>query len=213
MFFKRKEIWLPTWKGWLAIVATFALLIFAALRLTEPFLSPTKPVGARVLVMEGWMPEDGIRRALALNEQNHYALVITSGQEIEKGMDISQYGNYAELGAVRLVAFGFSGTNIVKVPTPKTRKDRTYHSARAVRAYLLKNTNYRSIDILSESVHARRSWLMYEKACLPEIKVGVIANHSPDFDSKHWWRSSNGVRTVMSEAISYLYARIIFRPD
>src|SRR5258706_3598793 len=165
MLFKRKEIWVPTWKGWLALLLTFALLIIAAVRFTEPFLSPVKPVGAPVLVMEGWMPEDGIRRALELNDQNHYALVITAGQEIESGMDISHYGNYAELGAVRLVAFGFKGTNLVKGPTPRTRKDRTYHTALAARNHLLTNTNYRAIDNMSASVHYRRTWYLYDKAC------------------------------------------------
>lgn len=204
---------MPTWKGWLLFLILLIGLLYGALRVTEPFLSPNKSVGARVLVMEGWLPEDGIRRAIQLDEQNHYALVITAGQGIEKGMDISQYGNYAELGAVRLVALGFKGTNIVKIPTPKTRKDRTYHTALAVRSYLVTNTNFRSIDLLSESVHSRRSWLLYSKACAPEIQVGVIANRSPDFDSKNWWKSSNGVRTVMSEAIGYLYAKFIFTPN
>ena len=213
MLFKRREIWVPTWKGWLAFVCAIALFIFCSIRFTEPFLSPNKPVGASVLIMEGWMPEDGIRRAIELDQKNHYALVITSGQEIEKGMDISHYENYAELGAARLLALGFANTNIVKVPAPRTRKDRTYHSALAVKKYLLEKTNYRSIDILSESVHSRRSWYLYSLACEPEIKVGIIANHTPEFDSKHWYRSSNGVRTVMSEAIGYLYARLVFNPE
>jgi hypothetical protein len=93
------------------------------------------------------------------------------------------------------------------------RKDRTYHSALAVHEYLLKNTPYRSMDLLSESVHTRRSWYLYKRACRPDIKVGAIANHNPDFDEKHWWRSSNGVRTILNEAIGYLYAITVFNPD
>ena len=213
MLFKRKEIWVPTWKGWLAIVVTFAALIFGIIRSTAPFLSPTKPVGAPVLVMEGWIPEDGIRHAVRLANENHYALIITSGMEIEKGMDVSHYGDYANLGAARLVALGYKGTNIVKVPSPKVPKDRTYHSAVAVHEYLLKNTEYRSLDLLTEGVHARRSWYLFRRACRPEIKVGVIANQSPDFDAKHWWRTSNGVRTVLNEMIGYLYAVTVFNPE
>jgi hypothetical protein len=128
-------------------------------------------------------------------------------------MDISHYENYANLGAVRLVALGYKGTNIVKVATPKVRKDRTYHTAVAVREYLVKNTEYRTIDLLSQSVHARRSWYLYRRACGSEIKVGVISNYSPEFDAAHWWRSSNGVRTVLNEAIAYLYAKLVFNPE
>jgi hypothetical protein len=213
MFFKRKEIWVPTWKGWLAILLTVAALIFGAIRLTAPFLSPTKPVGARVLVVEGWVSEDGILRAIELDNQNHYAVVIAAGQNIERGMDISHYENFANLGAARLVALGLKSTNLVKVPTPKSQKDRTYHTALGVREYLLKNTEFRSIDLLSDSVHSRRSWYLYRRACEPEIKIGIIAATSPQFDAAHWWRTSNGVRIVLNEAIAYVYARLVFNPE
>jgi hypothetical protein len=213
MFFKKKEIWVPTWKSWLLFAVVVVVFVYTALHVAVPFLAPTQPLGARVLVIEGWIPEPAIHHAIELNDQNHYALVITAGEPIEKGMDISQYGTYAELMAARLVALGFKGTNLIKAPAPKTRKDRTYHSALAVRDYLMTNTTYRAIDVLSEDVHSRRTWLLYRKACEPEIKVGIIANESPDFDPQRWWKSSQGVRTVMSEAISYLYAKFIFTPN
>jgi len=213
MLFKRKEIWVPTWKGWLAIVLAFGALIFATIRSMAPFLAPTKPLGARVLVVEGWVSEDGLRRAIELDNQQHFAVVIAAGQEIEKGMDISHYGDYANLGASRLVALGLKATNIVKVPAPKSRKDRTYHTALEVHKYLLANTEYRSIDLLSDSVHARRSWYLYRRACEPDIKVGIVAASSPQLDTDHWWRTSNGVRIVLNEAIGYVYARLVFNPE
>jgi hypothetical protein len=212
MFFKRKEIWVPTWKGWLAMLAGLAAALFFAIRVTAPFLSPTQPVGAPVLVVEGWLSEAGVRSAIKLAEQNHYALIITTGVDIDKGLDISHYENYAKLGAARFQGLGYTGTNLVAVPAPPTRKDRTYNAALKLHDYLLQNTNYRSIDLISDSVHARRSWLLFDKACRPDIKVGIIANDNPDFDAKHWWRSSNGVRTVLSEVIAYFYARLLFHP-
>lgn len=213
MLFKRKEIWVPTWKGWLIILLTLAAVLVGTVRSTAPFLAPTKPLGAPILVMEGWVSEDGVRRAIELNEKNHYAVVIAAGQDIEKGMDISHYENYANLGASRLVALGFKGTNIVKIAAPKSKKDRTYHTALEVRKYLLTQTKYRSIDLVSDSVHARRSWYLYRYACEPEIKVGVIAATSPQFDAEHWWRTSNGVRIVLNEAIAYVYAKLVFNPE
>jgi hypothetical protein len=213
MFFKRKEIWVPTWKGWLAMLIIIAGVVFGAVRTTAPFLSPTKPVGARILVVEGWISEEGILRAIELDNQNHYAVVIAAGQPIEKGMDISHYEDYANLGASRLVAMGLKSTNLVKIPSPKSKRDRTYHTALKVREYLLTNTEYRSIDLISNSVHARRSWYLYKRACKPEIKVGIIAATSPEFDIDHWWQTSNGVRIVLNEAIGYLYARLVFNPE
>jgi len=40
--------------------------------------------------------------------------------------------------------------------------------------------------------------------------VGVIAIEHREYDPKHWWVSSNGVRTVLDELIAYAYALIIF---
>ena len=212
MFFKRKEIWVPTWKAWLLFLALCVAFIFIVLRFTPRFLAPVKPLGAPVLVVEGWISDHGLERAIQLSASNRYAIVITAGLGIQKGMDISHYGNYAELAASRLTNMGFTGTNLVKVPGPDVRKDRTYHTALLVRDYLLTNTTHRSIDILSDSVHSRRTWLLYKMACAPEIKVGIIANPSPEFDPKGWWKTSNGVRAIIDETISYLYAKLIFDP-
>jgi hypothetical protein len=35
----------------------------------------------------------------------------------------------------------------------------------------------------------------------------VIAVANPDYDARHWWRYSEGVRDVISEGIAYLYAK------
>jgi hypothetical protein len=43
----------------------------------------------------------------------------------------------------------------------------------------------------------------------PEIKVGVIAAKPLIYDPKYWWVSSEGVRSIISEAIAYIYARFV----
>ena len=68
-----------------------------------------------------------------------------------------------------------------------------------------------SIDIVSIGVHARRSWVLFEKA-FSSVDVGVIAIKPIRYDTTRWWLSSEGVRNVISESIAYLYARFIFSP-
>ena len=70
-----------------------------------------------------------------------------------------------------------------------------------------------SFDIVTQGPHARRSRLLYEKAFGGDVEVGVIATEDPKYDPAHWWRSSEGVREVMSEAIAYGYARLFFHPS
>jgi hypothetical protein len=57
-------------------------------------------------------------------------------------------------------------------------------------------------------VHARRSWLTYKQALAPDIKVGVITVNSDDYNPDKWWFYSAGVRLIISETISYIYAKI-----
>lgn len=194
------------------VLALLVALGAIGLKCTVPFLSPNKPIGAEVLVVEGWVDEFGLEAAIALEKTNRYKLVICSGGPIEKGMNTESYGTYANLGASRLRAIGFADTNLIVAPCPVVLKDRTYHSALAIKDYLLRKTPYRGIDLLSSSVHSRRSWLLYRLACRSDIKVGVYAIQDPDFDVKHWYKTSAGVRTVLFEAIGYLYAKLLFSP-
>ena len=69
-----------------------------------------------------------------------------------------------------------------------------------------------SINVVTESVHARRTRLLFQEAFGGEVKVGIIAARNPDYDPEHWWSSSDGFREVSGETIAYLYARLFFRP-
>jgi len=46
----------------------------------------------------------------------------------------------------------------------------------------------------------------------PEFQVGIVSIANPDYDSRHWWRYSEGVRDVLGETIAYAYAKIFFHP-
>jgi hypothetical protein len=92
-------------------------------------------------------------------------------------------------------------------------RDRTYYSAVALRDWFHKhNMNVQSFNIVAESTHARRTWLLFQEAFGDEVKVGVIAIQNPDYDPKLWWRSSDGFRDVIGEGIAYFYAKFLFHP-
>ena len=72
------------------------------------------------------------------------------------------------------------------------------------------NITAASLDVLTQGPHARRSRLLFRKALGEGFEVGVIAVADRRFDSAHWWRTSEGVRSVLGEFIAYLYARFFF---
>ena len=104
--------------------------------------------------------------------------------------------------------------SVQPIPCWVERKDRTYNAALAVKQWFQENgVSVSSIDIMTLGPHARRSRLLFQKAFGKEVKVGVISVEDRDYDPAHWWRSSEGVREVLGEAIAYIYAKFFFSPS
>jgi uncharacterized SAM-binding protein YcdF (DUF218 family) len=93
-------------------------------------------------------------------------------------------------------------------------RDRTYGSAVALRNWLREhNMSVSGINVITEDLHARRTRLLFHEALGDKVDVGVIGIPSPDYDAKHWWRYSDGVREVIGESIAYVYAKLFFHPS
>jgi uncharacterized SAM-binding protein YcdF (DUF218 family) len=100
------------------------------------------------------------------------------------------------------------------VPSRVADRDRTYASAVALRHWFDEhNTSIRSVNVVTEGAHARRTRLMFQKALGKDVAIGVIAIANPDYDQRRWWRYSDGVKEVSSEALAYLYATLFFHPS
>jgi hypothetical protein len=67
-----------------------------------------------------------------------------------------------------------------------------------------------NVNLFSLGPHARRSRLLFRRALGKEVTVGVVALSSGDYDARHWWRTSQGFRSVTGELIAYCYVRAMF---
>lgn len=207
---QRREIWTLTVQGWLFTFISIATLLFFTVTHIHSFLAVTSPIKAEVLVVEGWMPDYGLKQALAEFESGSYRQIITTGIPLEQGFYLSQYKDYANLAAATFRALGLESERVIPVAAPDVTKDRTYASAIALQQWLSKsNIKFKSINLYTHDVHARRSWLLFKQALAPDTKVGVIAAQPLNYDPKRWWRYSSGVRKVIDEFIAYIYARFI----
>jgi hypothetical protein len=208
---QRKETWVLTWRGALALLALFAAAVLFAARQIHPFLATTEPVGGDILVVEGWMPDEALQEALDWFEQHPYRLLVTTGGPLDKGSHLSAYATTAELGAATLRRLGADPDRIVAVPAPPVRADRTFESALALGRWLSgSDLAVDSLDIVSLGPHARRTRLLFQQALGDGLRVGVIAAANAGYDAEHWWAWSGGVRTVVGETVAYLYARFLF---
>ena len=199
-----------TVQGWLIVSACAITFMVFVITHLHPFLAPNSPIQADILVVEGWISDYAIKNAIAEFKRGGYQKIITTGLPIEKGYYLAQYKNFAELSAATLIALGFERDKVVAVPAQKTIRNRTTATADALRQWLIhSDLKVEAINIYTSDVHARRSWLIFKQILAPDIKVGVIAATSLGYDPKRWWMSSEGVRSIISEAIAYIYARFI----
>ena len=210
--FVRKERWGLSWRGWLIVFAgvflTFSLFCFRI----YPFLAVTHRVDTNVLVVEGWIHEYAIRAAVEEFRSKSYERVFTTGGPVEgTGGYINDYNTSASVGADLLRKNGLPNESLQMVPSRVMDQDRTYGSAIALRNWFREhNLTVPGINVVTEDLHARRTCLLFQKALGGKVTVGVISVPNPDYDPRHWWRYSEGVKDVFAQSVAYIYARLLF---
>jgi len=195
---RRRTCWLPTLRGWLLLLIFFGTLLIFGFRNADTFLAINDPVPDGVLVVEGWSPDYAMETAMSEVKRNPYHKLYVVGGPLDQGAPLSEYKTYAELGAATLLRMGASQDTVQAVPAPDVRRDRTYAAAIALRNWFREHGDVpKTINLISVGAHARRSRLMFEKAFSSGTPVGVMDIQDRDYDPRHWWKSSQGVRSVL----------------
>jgi len=213
--FIRKERWGLSWRGRLLLAAVVLLGGVLFLRGVHPFLAVTQREQTKILVVEGWINHYGIDGALQEFKTGNYGQVFTTGGPLEgMGASTSIYNTEAYQSAGLLKKAGMPADLVQSVPAVFVGKDRTYNSAVAFRNWLQEhNLQGQSFNVLTEDAHARRTWLLFREAFGKSVRIGIISVPNPDYDARHWWRTSEGVREVLDEGIAYVYAKFFFWPS
>lgn len=207
---KRQQVWTLTAPGWVIAIALIISVMFFSITHLYPFLAVTSPIKADVLVVEGWVTDYAIEQAFTEFKSGSYRQIFTTGGPVERGFYLVEYNNFAAIAAATLKKQGVQPEKVTVVPAPDVIKDRTHASAIALRQWqAYSNLPIKSMNLLTSDAHARRSWLIFQQVLAPKIKVGIIAAKPVNYNPNKWWTSSEGVRTVISETIAYIYALFI----
>lgn len=211
----RRERWGLSMRGWAAMVLIFLALAVIGVFNVQPFLAPTRRVDSSVLVVEGWIHGFAIQGAVTEFQSGHYQKVFTTGGPVAgTGGYLNDYNTSASVGAESLVRAGIPPGLVQMVPTRISGRDRTYSSALALCEYFQTNgLAVKRFNVLTEDVHARRTWMLFQEAFGKNVQVGIISVPNPDYDPAHWWRYSEGVREILGESIAYVYAAFLFHPS
>jgi DUF218 domain-containing protein len=211
-FFRRRELWVPTLWGWLSILGLLIASAFGLVRGIYSFLAVSEPLQARVLVVEGWMPESGIRQAAVIYRAGGYEHVVTTGGPISE-FEHPSAASYAERARNVLVQMGVPGELVVAVPAPASAQDRSFLNAVMLRNWLVQSGwTVESLDVVSQGPHCRRSRMLYRMAFGNAVPVGMIAAMPSEYDPAAWWRTSVGAKDVLGETISWVWTVLFFHP-
>ena len=208
---KRKECWTLTFFGWSVLILSTTFFITIAVTSANQFLALERAVKAEILVVEGWLPDYALEKVVEEFRKHDYRKIVTLGGPIEIGSYLSEHKTYAELAGSTLKRLGIDEEFIATVPASREKKDRTYASALALKNWLHKSDlSISSMNIYSLGPHARRSWLLFNNVFDGRVEIGVLNTADRDYDPNYWWKTSNGVRSVLDELIAYCYARFFF---
>jgi uncharacterized SAM-binding protein YcdF (DUF218 family) len=211
--FTRRERWGLSRRGWLVFFTAALVVALAWAWNVQPFLAPTQRVPAKILVMEGWVGQYVARAAAREFVDGHYDFICTTGGLVTGSEVTNIYNTIASVGAGRLIGEGVPADKVHIVPADKVGRDRTYTSAQALRAWFQEQKiSVTEFNLITEDVHARRSWLLFQRAFGGSVKVGIVAVPDPDYEPAHWWYYSEGVREILGESIAYVYAKFLFSP-
>lgn len=212
-FFRQRQVWVPTVYGWLLLLFGSLATGLLLANTLYPFLAPQEPVGARVLVIEGWLAPEELDQAITAFKQGKYERIVTTGGPVSGWPGISQDTSYAKLAADYLEQHGVSPDLVAAVPAPRSAQERTFLSAVMFRESVQKfGITLDAVDIFSAGAHARRTRLLFQMALGPKVRVGVLAARPGSFDPDAWWRSSTGVEQLLFQSFGYVWVKCCFWP-
>jgi hypothetical protein len=169
----------------------------------ESFFSLTRRVPAEVLLVEGWIGDEGVLATAEEFMRSDYKYVVVTGGQTDGGQSSS---NYAEIAARELNRSGIPEDKIVIAKTEGIEHERTFKSATAAwRALQNKGIHPKDINVLTLGPHARRSRLVYNKVFAPATDIGVIAWVPSGYGASPWWQSRRLMNCFLKEIVGYPY--------
>lgn len=187
-----------------------ALAVLAYGRLIHGFLAPESPLEAAGVIVEGWLPDAEMELAARHILERDYRVILVTGGPLDHGYFLSDFATYAEAGRATLSMLT-GRSDIVAVPAPRMRKDRTYASALALKMWLdAGGGGPRRFNLISSNAHTRRSWRLFQAALGSEYTIGAVAIRPVSYDPDRWWAYSEGFKAVTGETVAYLYTLLVF---
>jgi hypothetical protein len=201
----RRVIWWPTCYGW-----TMLLVLAVALPLSwwfkgETFLASSSRLNADVLVVEGWIGNNGITASVKEFRDGKYRYVVATGGLTGESWS-SRRWNYAVEAEEQLLRSGIPREQVILGASRERGRQRTYEMALSAREALKSHhIEVAAINVFTRGAHARRSRLVFQKVMPEDCDIGVISWYPEDPKKEGWWHSSERAEDMIKETVGYVF--------
>jgi hypothetical protein len=208
--------------------------VFVSIEMALPdFLAVSRPLGQDILVFEAAIPKEWLAQALSVLRSGHYRYLVVVGPPAEA----SEERSLADVAGAEFERLGCDPSMIVKIRVPfqSTLRSyaipivappycvfflrfqvtrRTYANALAVSEWLKSSrVSTQGVDVFTVSVHARKTWNLFQHAIGDKYRVGIIAAPQTSYNPRYWVLSREGIWAVGRNLIGYFYAKSIILFD
>lgn len=206
---ERRMLPWPTVLGWLVLLFLAGAPIVWWVLAGEAFFSLNERLPAEVLIVEGFIHDEGVRAAKIEFERGPYRYIVTSGT-LTPGHGGPQKWNYATEAHDLLLRLGVPPEKVIAAPALETEAQRTFEAAITVRRALdQRGLHPVSANVFTSGAHARRSRLVFAKALGPTIEVGSISWKPKDYSPGPWWKSSQRAQDLIKETVGWLFEKLL----
>lgn len=140
---------------------------------------------------------------LKYNENTVYDIGALGG----KNRIFNNYDSYAQLARNRLITMGMDSSLVIAIPGKIVKINRTLISALAFRDWLdTVDLEINGINILTLGLHARRTWMTYNKILDSSYRIGIIS--IPEESDKKLSVNEKAFKTLR-ETVGIIYYRLI----
>ncbi len=163
-----------------------------------------------VFVIEGWVDDSVLKEASKILKKFSNARIFVVGNKIEYGKPLLPANNFADLGRLILIRNGVNEKKIIAVHS-SVLKNRTFAAAQSLKAYLAENElKINGINIITKDIHSKRTYLTFRKVFGNSLKIGVTPISDEKINRASWRKSSEGIKSVLSEDVALIYYYVRF---
>lgn len=204
----RRSLLLPTWKGWLLLIAFGLVATVLLFRGVYPYLAAESRLEkADVVIIEGWVSDQIVALAREELDAGRCELICTAGVDLDKGHLLVEWKDWAILAAETLKALDVPEEKILVASAGGIQRHRTYAGFESAKEKLLALNlpGPIRINVISEGAHGKRSSTVARKVFGATATIGLISAEPLSYDAKRWWASSSGLKAVFMEVVGSTY--------